>query len=1181
MRCRSCETDNPASHRFCSACGVALTSACQGCGSSLAPNARFCGSCGAAVGTGHLSSDAPVPAPRRPEAQRRLVSVLFVDLVGFTTFAEGRDPEAVRDVQSAYFERAREVVARHGGRVEKFIGDAVMAVWGTPLAREDDAERAVRAALELVDRGAIAASLTAWPQAAARAGVVTGEVAVRLAAVDQGMVAGDVVNTAARVQSVAEPGSVLVDETTRALSSLRVAYRSAGEHQLKGRAEPAALSTAIGVIDGADEGSRDDVLETVFVGREPEQRALEELFDQTIEQSRARLVVISGEAGVGKSRLVSELFRHLDAREEVVLWHVGRGRSYTDDVAYRAVADMVRMRLRVNRDDEEERILARLDDVLVDLVTDTQERAWIRPRLMALLGVGDATDARVEELERDTLFAGWRRFFELLSERHPVVLVFDDVAPNDTAQLDLVDHLLEWSAARPMLLIVLARPELLEARPGWSGPQNALVALHLAPLPIPTIERFLDALVAGLPEATRQALAARSEGMPLFARETVRMLIDRELVVPRDGAYVLASEGLDVDGLEVPDTLRALVAARLDALPPEEAQLVADASVLGVSFSLESLTALIDEVGSIDPTRLDTLLRALTRREVLNISADPRSPDAGRYRFVQQLLRTVAYERLSRRDRKDRHLAAATHLSSSDEVGDLAGATAAHYLDAATAVPDDPEASELRARAVAHLERAGERARSLAALDEARRLYVRAFDLAEVPAVQARLAEAAGLIAHRQSQPAVALDHLDDARQLLGVDAPADRLVELACHRADALIELDRVEEALEELTSIEARYAAATGDLATARLALQIARATTFLNEYDTALSWSDRACAAAERAGDPDALSSSLNARAAILDDLGRPVESLALFKGALDLAIEHDRSYRAVFPACNLAQVLAKSDLEVAESYARQGAEHAHRVGAHNMLASAVTTLIEVQLLRGAWSEIDEPALRALLHRRHGGWLWWPLTVLATLSLWRGTPAQLDRWLDDPPPSDASADVSRREVRALLALQAGEFDEAFALGDGLVEDWQARVALGLFNGWPTLTSAALDVGRLEVAERFLDGVAAGPEALTEPLDTALHDWMRARLADAAGDHEEARRQRSAAIEDLRAIGAVWWLSQALLDAAEQAHRQGRSDVRELATEARDLLAAMGAAPSLRRMHALLAELGPGATA
>jgi class 3 adenylate cyclase len=307
---------------------------CPSCGADNDPTDRFCGQCGTALVDGAAAAG---PAPT--VSQRRLVSVLFADLVGFTTLSEHRDPEEVRELLSGYFDRSRRLIERHGGTVEKFIGDAVMAVWGTPVAREDDPERAVRAALNLTQ-----AVAELHPELRVRVGVLTGSAAVEVGAESEGMVLGDTVNTAARLQSIATPGTVLVDDVTRRASEAAIAYEDAGVHQVKGREQPVHAWQALRVVAGVGGTRRTAGLEVPFVGRDRELSQIIEVSEESAGEGRARLIAVVGEAGTGKSRLLWEYYKYTDGVENVVRWHQGRCLSYGEGVGYWALAEMVRAR---------------------------------------------------------------------------------------------------------------------------------------------------------------------------------------------------------------------------------------------------------------------------------------------------------------------------------------------------------------------------------------------------------------------------------------------------------------------------------------------------------------------------------------------------------------------------------------------------------------------------------------------------------------------------------------------------------------------------------------------------------------------------------------------------------------------------------------------------------------------
>jgi class 3 adenylate cyclase len=738
VRCTECGAESAAGAKFCAECGARLgPAACASCGAPLTPGAKFCAECGTPVAVGTASPARPDAGG--PVASRRVTSVLFGDLVGFTTLSESRDQEDVRELLSRYFDECRTIVGHYGGTVEKFIGDAVMAVWGVPTAYEDDAERAVRAGLEMTARVAALGSDLGLEGLAMRVGVVTGEVAVTVGATGQGMVAGDPVNTAARVQSVAGPGQVWVDETTRLLTSSSITFVDAGSHALKGKAEPMPLWSVRAVVAASGGAQRADGLEAPLVGRDRELRLLKEHFHATLESGRPQLALVSAEPGIGKSRLGWEFFKYVDGLSTTVTWNEGRCLAYGEGVAYSALADMVRARLRqplgeLEGDPASERLLG---EGLTAYVPDPDEQAWLRPRLATLLGVPGG-----DSFAREDLFTAWTGFFERVAARSAgLVLVLDDAQYADDGLVHFLEHLLA-TASFPCFVLTLARPALLEAHAGLATNRRVTV-LHLETLTDADMTRLVEGLVAGIPEPVRDGLVARAEGVPLFAVETVRSLIDRDLVVPRGGQYVLAGDEVDLDAIGAPASLQALVSARLDTLSAEQRRAVEMGSVLGATFRREELEALCPGVD------LDEVLPALVRTQILNVEASRLSAEHGQYRFVQDVVRQVAYGSLSRRDRKAAHLAVVALLEQgTDGTAERAPILAQHFLDAAEAVPGADDADELTRAAVRHLVEAAVRARGLGASRESvahlRVALVHAVPGREVAEVELELADSLG-----------------------------------------------------------------------------------------------------------------------------------------------------------------------------------------------------------------------------------------------------------------------------------------------------------------------------------------------------------------------------------------------------------------------------------------------------
>src|SRR3954466_11697840 len=375
MICASCGSENRKGRKFCAECGHALAAPCPACGTQNEAGERFCGECGAPLEG--APPEAPPTKREAPSAERRLVSVLFADLVGFTTLSEHKDAEQVRELLSRYFDVSRRIISLYGGTVEKFIGDAVMAVWGTPTATEDDAERAVRAALDLVAAVSALGQEVGEEELRARAGVLTGEAAVTIGAEGEGMVAGDLVNTASRIQSTADPGTVLVGEATRRATQQAIVFESAGEHELKGKGEPVALWHALRIVSGVGGSLKSAGLEAPFVGRDRELKLIKDLFHGCAAERRAHLVSATGIAGIGKSRLAWEFYKYFDGIVEPVWWHRGRCLAYGEGVAYWALADMVRMRCQIAEDEQPAAAREKLQATVGEHLTDEDERRLV------------------------------------------------------------------------------------------------------------------------------------------------------------------------------------------------------------------------------------------------------------------------------------------------------------------------------------------------------------------------------------------------------------------------------------------------------------------------------------------------------------------------------------------------------------------------------------------------------------------------------------------------------------------------------------------------------------------------------------------------------------------------------------------------------------------------------------
>ena len=1162
--CASCGAENRAGAKFCSECGAAQALACPACGAPNDPGGKFCDECGTPLG----ASAAPPAATAAPVAERRLVSVLFADLVGFTPLSESRDLEEVRELLSRYFDTCRRLVELYGGTVEKFIGDAVMAVWGTPVAQEDDAERAVRAALDLVAAVSALGAEVEAPELRARAGVLTGEAAVNLAAVGEGMVAGDLVNTAARIQATAEPGAVLVGEATRRAAEAAIAFEPAGEHELKGKAKPVPLWRAVRVTATRGGALQSEGLEAPFVGRERELRLVKELFHGSWEQSRAQLVQVSGIAGIGKSRLAWEFFKYLDGLADNVFWHRGRCLAYGEGVAYWALAEMVRMRAQILEGEDIQAAREKLAACLAENVPDAEERAWVGPRLGNLLGLEERSDT-----DRQDLFAAWRLFFERLADVDPVVLVFEDLQWADQALLAFVEYLLEWSGSQRLYVLALSRPGLAEQHPDFARDVRNVTSLALEPLADAELTQLLDGYVPGLPEELKQQVLARAQGVPLYAVETVRMLLDRGLLV-QDGPVYRPSRAIGT--LEVPETLHALAAARLDGLPAEERALVGQACVLGKSFTLAALAALTGQ----PEAELEPLLSGLVRKEVLSLQADVRAPERGQYSFLQELLRQVAYETLSRRDRKTRHLAAVAALEQTFEaVDEVPEVIATHLLAAADVAPDDPDTAEIRERARAALVQAGERAAALAAPEEAQRYLDQAAALADDDSpLQAELLERAGALAYLAGSTIEARKRLEQAIRLFEAndDRPAAARAGVALTRVDgAEGRLDDAERRLEAaLATLEpAGPSAELADTLRGIGSVQLLR-----GELGAAAAALERALQLAETLGLEEVLIRALTGKATLLMYAGRLIEARALFETALTLARSAELHEAWQVAANNLGvllehaeqyeDVLAISDEEAAEARQR---------GDREFLAAARLGVIRTLVERGRWQDALARTAEADQHQA-SRWARDELITIVPVHCEQGNPDAAEtvldeqEWQRDAEGRGQAASYAAAEARLLRARNRPA--EALAAAErGLTHRSElgitsARIKSSLFEA----LEAALELDDRAKADELLalaDNLQPGQ--LTPSLRAQRHRF-HARLDARRGDHGHVDHDFLEAEALFARHGLVFHHAVTQLEHSEWLAAQGRADdARPLLAEARATFEHLEAAPWLDRLAAV----------
>ena len=656
---------------------------CPNCGQGNPEVARYCFACATPLAT--------APPPRD---ERKVVTVVFADLVGFTSHADGMDPEDVQALLAPYHARLRAELERFGGTVEKFIGDAVMALFGAPVAREGDPERAVRAALSIRD----------WVrrehELQVRIAVNTGEALVSIAADSSSgetMAAGDVLNTASRLQTAAPENGVIVGEQTYWATRSVIDYREAEPVVAKGKSSPLPVWEAVGARTDL-RGAR--LHRTPFVGRSPELESLESALADVRSSSSARRATLIAGPGQGKSRLVHE-FR---AGTVEAAWLEGRCVPYGTGVTFWALGEIVKAHAGILEAEPATTAGEKLATAVREALRDDPEAAWVEAHLRTLVGLASENGSWHDR--RSEAFFAWRRFLEALAGARPLVLVFEDLHWADDDLLDFIDHVLEWASDAPLLIVCTARPELLESRPGWGASRQSSLLLRLVALRDEDVEQIVSALLGSsilLPE-TQAALLERAGGNPLYAEQYTRLFLERG----------------EVEELQ-PVTLQGLIAARLDALALADKELLQAAAVIGKVFWTGSVAA----VAGRDSWSVDERLRVLEHRELVRHSRVSTLTGDSEWAFGHVLVRDVAYGQIPRADRAEMHRMSGEWIESLGRPDDHAEMVAHHYLSAL----ELGAGSAIAERARVALRAAGERAFALNAFAAAARLFGKALEL--------------------------------------------------------------------------------------------------------------------------------------------------------------------------------------------------------------------------------------------------------------------------------------------------------------------------------------------------------------------------------------------------------------------------------------------------------------------
>ena len=1131
---------------------------CPSCLAELLEESRFCSRCGVRLA-----------APAAPREERKLVTSLFCDLVGFTAMSEVADPEDVDALLRSYHAAARKVIEAHGGTVEKFIGDAVVGVFGVPASHEDDPERAVRAGLRLVERLADVPSM-GGRTCRVRIGVNTGEALAHLGVEPgsgQGVLAGDAVNVAARLQAIAPPMGVVVGEATYALTSGVFDYDPLPPAPLKGKSAPVATWLAkapvsrLGVRPGSAGQSRQ-------MGRDGELAYLVSVFEKAVGSRSPQIVLILGDPGIGKTRLVSELLAYVDARPGLITWRQGRCLPYGEGRTFWALGEILKAHAGILQTDDAETVAARLEGV----VPAGPDKDWVRSRLRPLVGL------EAPQAGRDESFAAWLRFLEGLAAARPMVLCVEDLHWADDALLAFFDFVAVHVGAVPLLVVATARPEVFAGGPAFAASGGRATRMWLERLS----DRETMQLVAALPEAAGVgddvigAIARRAEGNPFYAEELARLLDDtalRDVQSPEGGAGAL------------PRTVQAVIAARIDALSAESKACLGDAAVVGHDFWAGALLAL----GDGDAVKVEGALSELVDRRLVRHVHDSSMRDEDQFAFCHGLVGEVSYHALPRGARASKHAALAqwTEAKAGERADDMAAVLARHFaaaVELARAAGDAALAEPLVAAAVHYLSVAGDRALDLDAAT-AQRHYERALSLAgpehaERPALLARLAEPLFQAARYRE----AADTLSEAGQalLLAGDRRAAALT--LARRADVLYALG--DPGVSDL--LEAALALLEGDEPSPETATVLGRygkALWLAGDPYAGLEAIDEAVAISRRLAlpEPVLLLGYRGGIRCILGDIGGLEDYLYALGAARALGLERE-SALLIF---NYADALLSYEGPAAAAAAlRGGMKSARRHRLDELAASSPSAAIAAVGQMGEW---DAEAVRRLT-----------VNLIESLGLvgeWDDALAKAAELGPALEQSEAGSDlVIVHAQEAVLRVARGEADVARPFVDRLEQHGRAS-EIPWIRAYALLAAAPvrLHLGDTEAALELLAEWESRPRPgsgpnyvvyLPEAVRTALaagDDGLAARLAGGIDSVLPMQRHVLATTQGLLAErrGEHKTAAAGFADAAARWHgfEVPYEEAQALLGQGRCLLAldrAQGAAPVLAAAREIFARLG-----
>ena len=1060
--------------------------------------------------------------------ERKVISVVFCDVVGSTDAAHAADPEDVRRAMRAYYAGVSEVMGRFGGVVEKFIGDAVVGVWGAPQTHEDDAERAVRAALGILESVSVEV----------RIAVNTGAV---LAVVDPGVdpgvgVVGDVMNTAARLQAVAPIGAVVVAEATMQATERTIEYEALEPVLVKGKPEPVPVFRALAARHRPRRGT--SLAESRFVGRRSELELLLSVFQRAVDAPGLQLVTVVGEPGIGKSRLVAEFERRVAERGKTLRGHC---LAYGDGMGFWPLGEAVKQYLGIDERDSAERARFELDRAVAEM----EDATWLRARLAPLVGLKGEGGAREE------VFAAWQRFFDEVASRWPLVLILEDLHWAHPAMLAFIQYLAEWSVDAPLLVAGTARPELLESHPGWAAGLPNVSTVALRPLDDASAKQLAHVLIrrgeAG--DGAVQALVDRSGGNPLYAEEFARLLSDRRNAVPQ----------LD---LGIPQGIHAVIAARVDTLARDRKELLHHAAVVGKVF----WAGAVAELAGREPDAVRGELHELARKELIRRSRRSAVPGDEEYAFWHDLIHQVAYEQIprSRRGETHRRVAEWIQRSSDERLGDRAELIAYHYGEALSVAERDgvDAPDDVRSGAVRFMTLAAERAIGMD-VEHAVELLNRALRLADGPTVaRGRILCLIGTCHMLAGRFGEALTPLREARAIADAAGDLETLGTAYFQEAEALFFSGAgqwVAVAEEGIQRLEAE--APTGGLAA--VLSQAAFGASTRNDNQTALRLVDRAIEVADQSGDRFSLALAVDIRALIRTRLG------------------DDAAFDDLEQAIHLFEELGSPYATMSITHLG-GAIHLFH-GPERAAATLERAVAHGSRIRNATYEADARAFDVVRLFNQGRWddliahadhlTAWAVEIGSSSEAAAGAAlirAQVLALRGDPSPAIAEQFVDYAHGNENDAGGLGLI--ACAVVAWAADDEPGALALlrSITPAHVTSLSYFAEITRLSVTL----GIPDHARALVATVETGppyfLHNVVTANalLAESGGDTERASRLHEEAASAWRAFGAPYELAHALAGQA-RCIAQYDSSIREgLEAESEKIFDRLGVTPKARGM-------------